>query len=58
MQTRNDDIALALTDTWQRSFLANVRSDKVGEASVGVYARNTVRWADWLRTTVDLRGDF
>jgi len=58
VQTRYDDIALALTDTWQRSFLANVRSDKVGEGSVGVYAQNTVRWTDWLRTTVGLRGDF
>ena len=58
MQTRYDDIALALTDAWQRSVLANVRSDKVSEASVGVYARNTVRWAERLRTTVGLRGDF
>ncbi|WP_249148192.1 TonB-dependent receptor [Bradyrhizobium jicamae] len=58
VQTRYDDIALALTDTWQRSFLANVRSDKVGEGSVGVYAQNTVRWTDWLRTTVGMRGDF
>ena len=33
---------LALTDTFQRSFLSNVRSDKVGEGSVGVYAQNTV----------------
>jgi outer membrane receptor protein involved in Fe transport len=58
IQTRYDDIALALTDTWQRSFLANIRSDKVGEGSIGVYAQNTVRWTDWLRTTVGLRGDF
>ncbi len=57
-QTRYDGIALALIDTWQRSFLANVRSDKVGEGSIGVYAQNTVRWTDWLRTTVGLRGDF
>ena len=33
----------------QRAFLANVRSDKVGEGSVGVYAQNTVRWTDWLQ---------
>lgn len=57
-QTRYDNIALALTDTYQRSFLSNVRSDKVGESSIGVYAQNTVRWTDWLRTTVGLRGDF
>jgi outer membrane receptor protein involved in Fe transport len=47
-----------LTDTYQRAFLANVRSDIVGEGSVGIYAQNMVRWTDWLRTTVGLRGDF
>jgi outer membrane receptor protein involved in Fe transport len=58
VQTRYDDIDLALTDTFQRAFLADVRSDKVGEGSVGIYAQNTVRWTDWLRTTAGLRGDF
>ena len=58
VQTRYDAIDLALTDTFQRSFLSNVRSDKVGEGSVGVYAQNTVQWTDWLRTTVGLRGDY
>jgi outer membrane receptor protein involved in Fe transport len=59
VQTRYDDIKLALTDTYQRSFLlSNIRSDKVGEASVGVYAQNTVYWTDWLRTTLGWRGDY
>jgi outer membrane receptor protein involved in Fe transport len=58
VQTRNDDIDLGLTDTYQRSFLSNVRSDKVEEASVGVYAQNTVHWTDWLRTTMGWRGDY
>jgi outer membrane receptor protein involved in Fe transport len=58
IQTRYDDIDLGLTDTYQRSFLSNVRSDKVGESSVGVYAQNTVHWTDWLRTTVGWRGDY
>src|ERR1700744_2619577 len=58
VQTRYDDIDLALTDTYQRAFLSNVRSDKVGEGSVGVYTENTVHWTDWLRTTAGLRGDF
>ncbi len=58
VQTRYDDINLALTDTFQRAFLSNVRSDKVGEASVGIYAQNTVHWTDWFRTTVGLRGDY
>ena len=35
IQTRYDAIELGLTDTFQRAFLSNVRSDKVGEGSVG-----------------------
>ncbi len=58
VQTRYDDIELALTDTFQRSFLSNVRSDRVGEGSVGVYAQNTLQWTSWLRTTVGWRGDY
>ena len=58
IQTRYDDINLALTNTYRRNFLSNVRSDKVQEASVGVYAQNTVRWTDWLRTTLGWRGDY
>ncbi|HLG79878.1 MAG TPA: TonB-dependent receptor [Bradyrhizobium sp.] len=58
VQTRYDAIELALTDTYQRSFLSNVRSDRVGEGSVGVYAENTIHWTDWLRTTLGWRGDY
>ena len=58
IQTRYDAINLALTDTYQRSFLSNVRSDKVGEASVGVYAQSTLHWTDWLRTSLGWRGDY
>jgi hypothetical protein len=58
LQTRYDAIDLGLTDTYQRSFLSNVRSDKVAEASVGVYASSTVHWTDWLRTTTGWRGDY
>jgi len=58
VQTRYDAIDLALTDTYQRSFLSNRRSDRVGEGSVGVYAQNTVKWTDWLRTTLGWRGDY
>jgi outer membrane receptor protein involved in Fe transport len=58
VQTRNDSIDLGLTDTFQRSFLSNVRSDKVDEASVGVYVENTVHWTDWLRTIVGWRYDY
>ncbi|MGL9618647.1 TonB-dependent receptor [Bradyrhizobium sp. U531] len=58
LQSRYDAIDLALTNTFRRGFLSNIRSDKVGEGSVGVYAENTVRWTDWLRTTVGWRGDY
>ena len=58
IQTRYDDINLALSDTYQRSFLSNVRSDRVGEGSAGVYVENTVHWTDWLRTTLGWRGDY
>ncbi|WP_022723661.1 TonB-dependent receptor domain-containing protein [Rhodopseudomonas sp. B29] len=58
LQSRYDAIDLALTNTFQRNFLSNVRSDKVGEGSVGVFAENTLRWTDWLRTTIGWRGDY
>ncbi|WP_441238205.1 TonB-dependent receptor [Bradyrhizobium sp. 930_D9_N1_4] len=58
LQSRYDAIDLALTNTFQRGFVSNTRSDKVGEGSFGLYAENTVRWTDWLRTTVGLRGDY
>lgn len=58
LQSRYDDIDVALTNTVQRQFLSNVRSDKVQEGSVGLYVRNTVRWTDWFRTTLGYRGDF
>lgn len=58
LQSRYDAIDLALTNTFQRGFLSNIRSDKVGEGSVGLYIENTVRWTDWLRTSVGWRGDY
>jgi outer membrane receptor protein involved in Fe transport len=58
IQTRYDDISLALTDTFQRTFLSNVRSDKVREGSVSIYAENTMRWTNWFRTTLGWRGDY
>lgn len=58
LQSRYDAIDLALSNTFQRSFLSSVRSDKVGEGSVGIFAESTVRWTDWLRTTIGWRGDY
>jgi hypothetical protein len=57
IQTRYDAINLGLTDTYQRAFLSNIRSDKVDEGSVGIYVDNTVHWSQWLKTTMGWRGD-
>jgi TonB dependent receptor/TonB-dependent Receptor Plug Domain len=57
IQTRYDDINLGLTDTVQRAFLSNVRSDHVDEGSVGIYGENVLHWTSWLRTVVGWRGD-
>jgi outer membrane receptor protein involved in Fe transport len=58
VQSRYDDIGLDLTKTVRRQFLSPIRSDAVREGSVGIFAQNTLRWTDWLRTTVGWRGDF
>jgi len=48
-QTRYDDIDLGLTNTFQRAFLSTPRIDRVGAGSVGIYAKHTLYWTDWLR---------
>lgn len=58
LQSRYDAIDLALTDSVQRGFLSNIRSDNVSEGSLGLYVQSTVHWTDWLRTTVGWRGDY
>ncbi|WP_458760165.1 TonB-dependent receptor [Afipia sp. TerB] len=58
LQSRYDDVDVALTNTVRRQFLSNVRSDKVQEGSVGLYVNNTVRWTGWFRTTLGYRADF
>jgi outer membrane receptor protein involved in Fe transport len=58
IQSRYDDISLGLTNTVQRQFLSNIRGDAVTEASVGIYAENTIHWTNWLRTTTGWRGDY
>jgi outer membrane receptor protein involved in Fe transport len=58
VQSRYDDIKLDLSNTLRRQFLSPIRSDAVQEGSVGIFAQNTLRWTDWLRTVVGWRGDF
>ncbi|MET0971582.1 MAG: TonB-dependent receptor [Tardiphaga sp.] len=57
LQGRYDDIDVSLGNTVQRTDLAMTRSDKVREASLGVYAQHTTFWTEWLRTTLGWRGD-
>ena len=57
-QVRYDDIAVGLFKTVQRTPLSTVRADQVSESSVGIYAKNTTQWTDWLKVTLGVRGDF
>lgn len=58
IQSRYDDIKVALSKTYQRQFWEGTRNDKVKEGSVGLFVQNTVYWSDWMRTTLGYRGDF
>ena len=57
IQGRSDDIDVSLTKTVERVTYADIRRDKVQEDSIGVYAENTTRLTDWLRTIVGVRHD-
>lgn len=57
VQTRYDDIHVGLFKTRERETLSTTRDDRVKEGSVGLYAQNTVRWTDWVRTIVGIRYD-
>ncbi|MBX6743071.1 MAG: TonB-dependent receptor [Acetobacteraceae bacterium] len=58
LQTRYDDIRLGLFRSEARRLLSAVREDAVREGSIGLWTDATLRWTDWLRTTVGLRGDW
>lgn len=58
LQTRHDLIdPIGLYKTENRNRLRTVREDEVYEASIGLYAENTLRWTDWFRTNLGVRGD-
>jgi hypothetical protein len=57
IQGRFDDIDVALTKTAERVTLWDIRRDKVRENNIGLYAENTTRLTDWLRTIVGVRQD-
>jgi hypothetical protein len=56
-QSRYDDVTVGLSNTVQRQFLSNTRTDLVKEGSVGFYGQNTTHWTDWFRTVIGWRGD-
>ena len=58
VQVRHDDIDVGLFKSVQRTAVATTRNDKVDETSVGLYGENRIKWTDWLRSTLGLRGDF
>jgi outer membrane receptor protein involved in Fe transport len=58
VQSRYDDINVALSDTVQRQFLSAILSDHINEGNAGIYVENTVYWTDWLKTTLGWRGDY
>jgi hypothetical protein len=57
IDARYDDIDVGLFNTKERQRLSTVREDRVKEASAGIFVENTLRWTEWLRTTVGIRGD-
>lgn len=57
LDARYDDIDVGLHNTKERKRLSRVREDSVKEGSAGVFVENTLKWTEWLRTAVGLRGD-
>jgi hypothetical protein len=58
LQTRHDIIdPIGLYKTEGQRRFNTVREDEVYEASVGVFAETTMRWTDWFRSNIGVRGD-
>jgi hypothetical protein len=56
-QGRYDDIHVGLFRTAQRDWLSTVRDDHVRLGNTGIWTDTTVRWTDWLRSSIGLRED-
>ena len=54
---RHDAIDVALHDTQSRVAFAAVSDDHITENELGIYAKNTTRWAQWLRSIIGVRLD-
>jgi outer membrane receptor protein involved in Fe transport len=57
-ESRNDNIQVGLFNTAQRARVATVRDDHVVETSGALYAQNSLRWNDWLRSVAGARADY
>ncbi len=57
LQLRYDNIDVGLFNTVQRMPVSTIRTDRVNETGAGLYFENRVKWNDWLRSIVGLRGD-
>lgn len=58
LQTRHDVIGgIGLYRTEARERFLAIREDEVYEANLGLYAESTIRWTDWFRSNLGLRGD-
>jgi hypothetical protein len=57
LQVRYDDIDVGLFNTVQRVATNTISNARVSETSLGLYAENRMKWNDWLRSTIGLRGD-
>jgi len=59
LEIRHDDIdRVALNRTVAGEFSSNVRDDKVGQTSIGLYYENEYQWTTKLRSILGLRADF
>lgn len=59
LQTRIDDIRdVGIFPTLERQPIGTTQNASVLESNVALYAENTIRWNDHLRTTVGLREDY
>ena len=58
LQFRTDLIPeVSLTRSEKRHVYETIRRDDVGIISAGVFGKNQIRWTDWFRTELGLRGD-
>jgi TonB dependent receptor/TonB-dependent Receptor Plug Domain len=57
LQVRHDSIDLGLFNTVNRVAIGTIRTDHVEETSTGLYMEEKVKWNDWFRSTVGVRGD-